>query len=258
MTDYKVSPLERLGYRGWNQAATFKKHLMLPLPYLGVIVKNYRDLAAVPPLLPGLMEHIDNRIWSAMSDTSLLERKYKVYGVPAPYIRDTGTPASGVKVSKLYDALLADITKFSESSVMLYMHSGFETEALRAASGLAKEALQKGVDVRMIGFGKFLELVKETFEKNRGDAEVKKHENARLLIVHTIGAEYSTVFTKSTIQSLLAGRRSAGLPTVLVSHLTPSEFEQRYETSLQAVVMKFEDAKITATVDELLRYMQGN
>lgn len=257
MSDYRTSPIERLGYRGWGQLSTFKNHLRLPLPYLRVIVKNYRDLSAVPPLLPGLMAHIDNQIWSTMSDTSLLERKYKVYGVPAPYIRDSGTPAAGVKVTRLYEALLTDLAKFAESSVMLYLHSGFETEALRAASGIIKEALQQGLDARMIGFGRFLELVKETFEKNRGDAEVKKHENARLLAVHTIGAEYATDFTKSAMQSLLAGRRAAGLPTLLVSHLTPDEFEQRYKVNPQAVVMKFEDGKITSTVDELLRYMEG-
>lgn len=252
MIDYR-SPLERLGYFGSKQQGIFKKYLRIPMPYLKVVVKNYRDLVTVPVVLPQLVEKIDNHIWSNMTDTTLAEKKYKVYGVPVPYLRDSSVPVAAVKVTRLYESIITDIERFVGSPVTLYMYSGFETSAVRAASGIVKCALNKGLDARMVSFGKFMELVKQWDE---GSAEVQKYESAKLLALYMVGSEYTTDFVVAAMKSLLNKRRADGLVTVLVSHLEPVEFNRRYVTELQAVPMKFEDDKITSTVDELLKYMQ--
>lgn len=252
MIDYR-SPLERIGYFGSKQQGMFKKYLRIPMPYLRVVVKNYRDLSSIPVVLPQLVEKIDNHLWSLMENKTMLETKYKVYGVPTPYLRDSSVPVAGVKVTRLYESILADIERFLGSPVTLYMYSGFETSAVRAASGIVKTALNKNIDARMVSFGKFMELVKQWDE---GSAEVQKYETAKLLTLYMVGSEYTTEFVQAAMKSLLNKRRADGLTTILVSHLEPAEFNRRYVMELQAVPMKWEDDKITSTVDELLKYMQ--
>ena len=248
------SPLERIGYFGSKQQGIFKKYLRIPMPYLSVVVKNYRDLAQVPVVLPGLIEKINQHLWSNMSQKTMLETKYKVYGVPVPYLQDSSVPVAAVKVTRLYESILTDIERFVGSPVTLYMYSGFETSAVRAASGIVKVALNKGLDARMVSFPKFMELVKQWDE---GSAEVKTFETAKLLALYMVGSDYTTDFVAAAMKSLLNKRRADGLVTLLVSHLEPVEFNRRYQTELQAVPMKFEDDKITSTVDELLKYMNG-
>lgn len=251
----RSSPLERIGYFTTKQQGIFRKYLRVPLPYLRVIVKNYRDLYEVPILLPRLIKAIDGNTWSNMENKTQIENRYRVFGVPAPYLRTTKQPVAGVKVTRLYESVLIDIERFLEHPVTLYMHSGFETSAVTAAAGIVKEAINKGVNARMISFGEYLDLMKAGFDKNGDTSALKPYDTARLLAVYMIGTEYTTAFVKPVMQSLISRRRAEGLTTILVSHLLPTEFESRYDCNNQAVCMKFEDESLTTTVDELLKYM---
>jgi hypothetical protein len=47
-----------------------------------------------------------------------------------------------------------------------------------------------------------------------------------------------------------------GKVTILSSHMDLAEFTKRYSYEMQAVPMKFEDAKIKSTIDELISYMK--
>ena len=254
MEEYHKSPIERLGYRGWPQYSIFKHHLRVPQPYLKVIVKNYRDLTEVPILLSRLVEQIDKHLWSKMSDTEMVEKNFKVKGIPVPYIRDDSAPIGGVKVINAYNFITGDILKFLGKPMTLFMHSPFENSALKAASNIIKAGLRAGVDSRMVSFGKFLE---ETKTWNRDNFVVQSVEKASLLCLYMVGTEYTTEFSQSSLQTLLKTRRVAGQTTMICSHLEPAEFIKRYGFDPGAVPLKFEDEKLLSTIDELLKHMKG-
>lgn len=254
MTTYHKSPIEPLGYHGWNSYSTFKHHLRIPPVYLRIVVKNYRDLTEVPILLPGLVEHIDQRLWSTMQDVEFFEKKLKASGVPVAYIRNNDQPTAGVKVTNAYNLMLEDVGKILNKPLVLYFHSGFESAALQAASNVIKAAIKSGVAAKMISFGKLLDETKK-FEANNDVA--KSVESAELLCLYLVGTEYTTDFSTSVLKMLIQHRRTEGKPTLLVSHLDSGEFKKRYDFELNGVVLKWEDPGMVTTVDELIKSLKG-
>ena len=247
------SPIEALGYVGWNQYSVFKKHLMLPLPYLKVIVRNYRDLSSVPLLIGKLVMKIDNHIWSSMQNKDILNNLFKAKGVPAHFIPINNPPIGGVKAMTAYEAVMGNITKFSSSPLVLYISSQFETGAIQAASNLIKQAIRENIDARMISFGTLLD---ETKEWDANSEVLRKVKGARVLCLYMVGKEYHTDFTRTVLVNLLSSRMAEGKVTILSSHMDLAEFIKRYNYEVQAVPMKFEDAKIKSTIDELISYMK--
>ena len=81
MAEENRSPIVLLGYQNWNQYSVFKSHLMLPFPYLRVIVKNFRDLTEVPIILPRLIARIDAHLWSLMETPDTSTKFFKARGV---------------------------------------------------------------------------------------------------------------------------------------------------------------------------------
>lgn len=254
MAEEHRSPIERLGYRGWNQYGTFKSHLMLPLPYLRVVVKNYRDLVEVPIVLPRLVAKIDEHLWSNMNDKERIEQFFKAKGVPVPYIRDDSAPIGGVKVSQAYESVIDNLGRFMSKPMTLYIHSGFENGALKAASNIVKQAIRENVDARMVGFGALLDEVKTWDAKSE---ILKKANSAPLLCLYMVGKEYQTDFTRATLDGILSSRYAEGKTTIITSHLDLNDFAKRYGFTPQAVPLKFEDEKITATVEQLLAFMRN-
>jgi len=251
--NYNKSPIEPLGYLGWNQHSIFKHHLRIPLPYLRVIVKNYRDLTEVPILLPGLIEKIDQHLWSLMQELEFFEKKLKASGVPVPYIRNDETPVAGVKTVNAYDLILGAVGKILNKPLVLYFHSGFESAALQAASNIIKAAIKSGVDAKMVSFGKLLEEIKKWDQNNYVATTADK---AELLCLYMVGTEYTTDFSQSVLQMLIQHRRTEGKPTLVCSHLDPVEFKKRY-FELNGVAMKWEDPGMITTVDELVKYLKS-
>ena len=250
---YNKSPIETLGYPHWNQYSTFKHHLRIPLPYLKVVIKNYRDLTEVPILLPGLIEKIDQHLWSLMQDLEFFEKKLKASGVPVPYIRNDETPVAGVKTVNAYDLILADVGKILNKPLVLYFHSGFESAALQAASNVIKAAIRAGVDAKMVSFGKLLEEIKKWDQNNYVATSADK---AELLCLYMVGTEYTTDFSQAVLRTLIQHRRTEGKPTLVCSHLDPVEFRKRY-FELTGVAMKWEDPGMISTVDELVKYLKS-
>ena len=247
------SLIEPLGYLGWKQHSTFKHHLRIPLPYLKVVVKNYRDLTEVPILLPGLIEKIDQHLWSTMQELEFFEKKLKASGVPVPYIRNNETPVAGVKTVNAYDLILGDINKILGKPLVLYFHSGFESAALQAASNVIKAAIKSGVDAKMTSFGKLMEEVKKWDQNNYVATSADK---AEILCLYMVGTEYTTEFSQSVLRMLIQHRRTEGKPTLVCSHLDPVEFKKRY-FELTGVAMKWEDPGMVVTVDELVKYLKS-
>jgi hypothetical protein len=226
---------------------------MMPPVYLKAVVKLFRNLSEVPIILPELVDRLHNEMWRNMSDIERCEQLFKVRGVPVPYIRDDSMPNAGAKVTQAYELVLQDIKKFTSKPMTLYLHSGFEASALKAASSIIKESLKAGIEARMVGLGALLKEIKTWDEKNESVALVEK---AQVLCLYLVGKEYTTEFTQSELQGILDKRFAEGKTTLISTHLEPEEFQKRYGFTPRAVVMKFEDAKITSTVDDLLAYMR--
>lgn len=247
------NPLYRLGYVGHNQIQVFKKYLRVPFPYLTVIVKNYRDLSQVPPILPKLVDAIHRHHWSTMKDITNYEVHCKAKGIPVPYIRDDKPLLASAEIARCIEGLISNINTFSESSYRLYLYSGFQTSALRAASKIMKAALSSRVDAKMVSFGTLLERVKTW---DTADQVVQSCRGVTLLCLYLVGSEYNTEFTCSVLKNLIMHRAAEGKPTILCSHLTPIEFSTRYGFPTGSVELKLEDDKQTTTIEALLTALQ--
>lgn len=247
-----TNPLEGLGY-SWKDYCIFKKYLRLPYVYLKVIFKNYREFSEVPVKLPHLIALTNTHIWNTqMKNTAgMSDKLFKARGVPPSYIQNDGTPIGPAATMGLYNSILNDAGKFSRSGAVVLMHSPFETGALQACSQVVKQAINES---RMVQFGALLDKLKEW---DANSPEIKQAKEVQLLGLYMVGKEYCTDFTKSVLQSLVTERRVEGKTTIISSHLTPSEFIERYRFDPHAVPMKFEDMGLMTTVNALTDYMRG-
>lgn len=251
--NYHKSPIEVLGYRGWQQYSVFKHHLRMPVKYLRVVVKNYRDLTDVPVVLPRLLSKIHEHWWSLMSDTERIEKIYKVKGVPPLHIRSEAVPAAGEKVKHYYETVLDRIHKFAMGGKVLYLHSEFETNSLLACSQIIKAALANGlIKAFMADFPTCLEEIK-TWEESH---LLKQLKEAQVACIYMVGKEYSTEFTQAHLETLVNQRTLEGKVTLLSSHLAPVDFKKRYGIEVPGTVLKFEDEKITKTISALLKELE--
>lgn len=253
MTTYQHNPLEIFGYYDWIHYNYFKKYLRMPVPYLRVIFKNYRDLTIVPALLPKLLYTINEHWWKMNSTPSRHEIQSKVAGVPALYLQQETTPICKGDVLKYYQLALEKIIKFSTSGKVLYLHSEYETNSLHAASQLVKQAIKNGIPCCMVDLPTVMAEIKTWQETEL----LKKLKKAQVACIYMIGKEFSTEFTQSNLETLIQQRTVENKVTLLCSHLAPPEFRTRYGIEVPGTVLKFEDEKITKTLATLLKELEN-
>ena len=187
-----------------------------------------------------------------MEDKSIIEKKYRIAGVPVAYIRDNSIPNGKGESLKAYQAILMNIEKFISKPRVMYFHSTMSTNSLLACSNILKKTVESGVSCYCIDFPTYISEIKtwETSDK------LKKAEKAKLLVIWAIGTEYSTMFTKSYLESLLAKRQADGLATILCSFLNEKEFKSRYGKDVPGVSVEFKDETTTQTVKDLIAELE--
>lgn len=129
----------------------------------------------------------------------------------------------------------ADQFDTSADSLLLFGSTG--TGKTHAALAIAKVATGHGFSVIYGPVQTLLrQLEKEHFGKAEGDSE-EALLSCDLLILDDLGTEMSTSFTNSCIYSILNGRMMAGLPTIISTNLSASEWAPRYGEAIASRVL---------------------
>jgi hypothetical protein len=236
----------------------FKAHLRLPLPWLKVIFRNFRDLTPVPgrlgELTAGLNEFLRNQM-SNETPMTMKEKLYLIAGIPAVYIRRHEPPVAKADPFRAYSTILRQIRKFTEQGHVLFFHSSFQDQALLAACNIAKSAVDFKISSFVIDVPSFIDATKEFESNSKSDAE-RKAEESELLVLWSVGAEYRTPWSDSQLDPLISKRVINKQTTILVSSLTPKDYAKRYEKELVGTILQFEDSNMTLTLNQLIKELE--
>lgn len=263
------SPIFHLGYKEYADYYRFKDRLRVPLPYLWYIVKNNpHTLKDAPYHVSKYISKFNELIRRKRMKAAENDPQRQLYvaacskaGIPIPMIdQETSVTCGTQGMTALRDAMLQRPEKLAHAGQTLYLHSDQGTAALQVACQVATRLLRKKIPVQMMDFGSFIQLI---FDRS-SDVSAKKLAaltNAQVMVFYMLGAEYQTDFSISQLGSIIHKRRIEGKTTLLVSALTPADFEHRYKEKLDnysALVVRFEDDKIKKTIKDLTNLLLEN
>ncbi len=119
---------------------------------------------------------------------------------------------------------------FSPSSPSLFMHGATGLGKTHLALAIANTAIERGHGVVYASAPNlFNALERERFGKGTGAGlSSDELDEAQLLIIDDLGAEFATQFTVSCTYNLINTRMLAGRPTIITTNLTMPEFEAKY------------------------------
>lgn len=260
-THRPTNPIKRLGYPDWAEYQVFKDYLRIPIPYLVKLFKRQVSLHTVA-YSPHLLGQIEIAQWKALLKVNSDDLQHQAWlaklrasGIPPIYAEETEFPQCSTTVLDAWTSMCQRPAKLASTGHLIYMHSLQETNALKAASAIGVAAVKEALKVRMMIFGEFMDAIK-TFEESK---KIQGMAMADIAMLYMIGTEYSTEFTASHLESFIRKRKASGKTTILVSHLSPAQFKSRYDRALDgdsgfgAVTLKFDDPKITVTVNQLIK-----
>ena len=220
-----TNPIEPLGFQHIKHYSILKSHLRLPLVYLKIVIRfNRKDLTQAPAELPCLLEKFNSYLWSQMEDKTLIEKKFRIAGLPVSYIRENSIPNGKGDSLRAYQSIVLNIEKFLEKPKVVYFHSSMCSESLKACCNIVKKSVEKGINSYAIDVPTFLDEVKKFSDSEK----VKKSENAQLLLLYFYGSEYHTQFTQDNLDALIMKRGAAGKTTLICSFLDPKQYRSRY------------------------------
>lgn len=259
--------LARLGFPNAKEYGIFKKYLRLPPHYLTTIaIQHSPILRGVPADMLNVVRrtHATVDMWLKRTQTNmelqeqLKSQVYRAAGVPPMYCASLTLPACAAQTLTAYNLLCQKIKGAATSGKVLYLHSTMGTSALHAAAGIVRAAVDAKLKAGMVAFPEFMDTVTE-FDK--GSARIKNWRELDLTCLYLLGTEYvsQTGFTEAQLHQFVSRRMVQGKPTILCSHLTPTEFEMRYSlklASVGAVPLKFDDSTATSSLASLVKELK--
>lgn len=254
---YHTSPYEKLGYRNIRDIQIIRKHLNIPFLYQKIIFKNFKtDLTQVPILLPKLINKIHDKLWSDLLKTEEIEFLHKMYnvaGVPPQFNQVDALPNGKRDQMKLFHYVTESIVKFVHSGNTLYIHSDNETNALLASAQIVKSAVKNKIPAFMVPFCNYIDVLLN----DKTSDVIKKVVNNNLVCLYFVGAEYSSDWSDAQLKLIISQRQAAGLSTIICSSKDPEDFFKRYKFNAPGVVVRYDDEKITKTINMLLMELEG-
>lgn len=263
------SPIAKLGYPESGDYKVFDKYLRMPVAYLRVLMQGTPPINYLMSRVADAVDRVNRELWRSKMGAaeSMAEQvqmlKLSVAGIPPLYQgNQSQPPACASQTLGLFDAMLRNPEALTKSGRLLYFHSDMQEMALQAASEVVKAAVVTG-SAYMINFPMFLQEVRSSFDRRGDNERVKKTETSALTCLYMVGNEYLTGsgFTESSLESLVKGRQLARKTTILVSHLEPVAFHERYkrhpEEDWGATVLKFTDPKLSVSVQQLTKELNA-
>ena len=142
-------------------------------------------------------------------------------------------------------------SKKDYNPLFIYGPSGLGKTHLALA--VLNKVTQKGYSVYYNSASALLkQLEKERFGRSNDSVE-EEIEKSDLIIIDDLGAEFSTEFTKATINELINNAILSGKPMIIISNLSIDELEQRYG---QRVVSRLNSFEVIEFIGEDIRQLK--
>ena len=128
---------------------------------------------------------------------------------------------------------------FPAKSILLRGKTGLGKTHLSLS--IASVVIEKGYSV-VYGSAPdlFRRIEKEHFSNSGDDSVIEALENADLLILDDIGAEFESKFYNSVFYNILNNRLNASLPTIISTNLDLSEIKERYGDRITSRLLTME------------------
>lgn len=129
---------------------------------------------------------------------------------------------------------------FPAKSILLRGKTGLGKTHLSLS--IASVVIEKGYSV-VYGSAPdlFRRIEKEHFSNSGDDSVIEALENADLLILDDIGAEFESKFYNSVFYNILNNRLNASLPTIISTNLDLSEIKERYGDRITSRLLTMEN-----------------
>lgn len=235
----------------------FKKYMHLPIPYLKIIFKRFRSFKEVVPKLPLLFEQYHQYLRSKIMETNppMRIKKYMVANIPPTLFEKKIVVAKNKTDQEDFNFLSQNVSTFVNSGKVLYFHSEFSDSAINAAAELVRTAVDQNISSYCINFGWLLEAFK-TGDYDSSITEMVKTRNSDLVMIHGIGTDIGNEYSTSRLFGFLESRKLENKATIIVSFLSPAEFQVRYKRPIQAITVEFVDPKVTQTLATLKKELE--
>ena len=134
------------------------------------------------------------------------------------------------RMGEILDFCRSYADDFSLESPSLFMHGATGLGKTHLALAIANAVIERGHGVVYASAPNlFNALERERFGKGANTGlNSDELDEAELLIIDDLGAEFSTQFTVSCTYNLVNTRMLAGKPTIITTNLTMPEFEAKY------------------------------
>lgn len=185
---------------------------------------------------------------------SFKEKLYQASNIPPQYHSNTMFICDKPADQETLDYLIENVAWLEKNGKQFYFYGPFGEEPMKAATSIMKAAVDRKIKCYCENYPTFLEIIKQW------DAEDPKLQRARdtnLLILWAVGGEWTTDFTTTHLEALLNSRSAKGLTTILVSGLTPKEYETRYKAEAPGIAVAFKGTKIKETLASLKKEMEN-
>ena len=192
------------------------------------------ELSCSPLLARSTFDTFDTKYYSEIKDPR--------YGFsPRDYMRGC------------YEMLKAYAENFSPYTNSFFFSGGTGLGKTHLALAVLNKVTQKGYSVYYNSASALLkQLEKERFGRSNDSVE-EEIEKSDLIIIDDLGAEFSTEFTKATINELINNAILSGKPMIIISNLSIDELEQRYG---QRVVSRLNSFEVIEFIGEDIRQLK--
>jgi DNA replication protein DnaC len=254
MENYQRNPMHELSPNyTWADYKTFKAHLMIPLPYLRVALKNFSPNEAVFNLHRVIRKY-NEHLWRQRMNPSFKEKLYQVANIPPQYHAPQMFICEKPADQENMDFVIENVKWLANNGKQFYLYGPFIEEPMKAATAIARACVDNSVKCYCENFPAFLDTIK-TWDLE--SETLRRIRTTQVLILWAIGGEYSTEFTTVNLDALLSIRTANNLTTVLVSSLTPKEYYTRYKSEPTGITVGFKGMKIKETMSMLVKEMKN-
>ena len=254
MESYQRNPLHVLSpdYT-WADYKTFKAHLQLPSPYLRIALKNFSPGEAVFNMHRVIKKYNDY-LWSSRMNPSFREKLYQVANIPPQYHAPQMFICEKPADQENLDYVIENTTWLSNNGKQFYFYGPFSEEPMKAASAIVRACVDNQVKCFCENYPAFLDTIK-TWDLE--DEKLRRIRTTSVLVLWAVGGEYATEFTNTQLEALLSVRSASNLTTILVSSLSPKEYQNRYKVEPPGIYVGFKGIKIKETLAMLKKEMSG-
>lgn len=233
----------------------FDKFLRMPFEYFKYVHNMYpKNLKAAPYNLSVIIA-MHHKLKGRTMLNDALSRKLLYGGIPPQYVKEHPMVTGKKEALDTLESLHNNFKKFAESRVVLYLTSPFESSAIAAGVKLCRKAEATNISWKMEALPVLLGMLKDFDGDHKSTLDAM--ETLDVVCLYMVGKEYPTEFTTTYFKQLIETRKVAKKVTIICSHLSPEEFEERYGKGISICALGFTDDNEITNFKALRRLVEG-